>query len=226
MLYKTRGIVINYIKYKESSIIVRIYTEQFGIQSYIVNGVRSKKGSKIALYQPLTLLELVVYHKHNANLFRISEIKCHEPFTNIPTDVKRSCIAMFITEVLSKTLKGEVEPRLFDFIYQSILFLEHIEENYENIHLQFLLKLCRYLGFEPETEVEILDQIGQVPVENDVINEPALLKSLLISDYNNDIQINNRSRRKLLDIILRYYSLHVENFGELKSVQILKEVMG
>ncbi|MDQ3395209.1 MAG: DNA repair protein RecO [Bacteroidota bacterium] len=225
MLYKTRGIVINYIRYKESSIIVKIFTEQFGIQSYIVNGVRSKKGSKIALYQPLTLLELVVYHKYNANLFRISEIKCPEPFNNIPKDIKRSCIAMFLTEVLSKALKGETEPKLFDFIYQTILFLEHIEVNFENIHLQFLLKLSRYLGFEPESEVEILDQIGQVPVENEQINEPALLKALLVSDYTNDIKINNRSRRKLLDILLKYYSLHIESFGEMKSVVVLKEVM-
>lgn len=226
MLYKTRGIVINYIRYKESSIIARIFTEQFGIQAYIVNGVRTKKGSKIALYQPLTLLDLVVYHKHNANLFRISEIKCREAFNNIPIDIKRSCIAMFFTEVLSKTIKGETEPNLFNFIYQSILFLEHIEENYENIHLQFLLKLSKYLGFEPETEIEILNQIGQVPVENDIINEPALLKALMVSDYNNGIKLSNSSRRKLLDIILRYYSLHVENFGEMKSVQVLKEVMG
>lgn len=225
MLYKTRGIVINYIRYRETSIIVRIFTEQFGIQSYIVNGIRSKKGNKIALYQPLTLLELVVYHKQHANLSRISEIKCNEPFNNIPNDIKRSCIAMFITEILSKTIKGEAEPALFSFIYKSILFLEHIEENYENIHLQFLLKLSRYLGFAPESEVEILEQIGQVPVENDIINESAILKALLVSDYQNNLKISNRSRRKLLDIILRFYSLHIENLGEIKSVQVLKEVM-
>ncbi len=103
--------------------------------------------------------------------------------------------------------------------------MEHIEENYENIHLQFLLKLCKYLGFEPETEREILSQIGQVPVENNLINEAAFLKALMVSDYNNNIRLSNSSRRKLLDIILRYYSLHIENFGEIKSVQVLKEVM-
>lgn len=226
MLYKTRGIVINYIRYRETSIIAKILTEQFGMQSYIVNGIRSKKGSKIALYQPLTLLELVVYHKQYANLFRISEIKCHEPFNNIPTDIKRSCIAMFLTEVLNKTLKGETELKMFDFIYQSILFLEHIEENFENIHLQFLMKLSRYLGFAPESEVEILEQIGHVPLENEFVNEPALLKSLLLSDYKNNIKLNSITRRKLLDIILRFYRLHIENFGEMKSIEVLKEVMG
>jgi DNA repair protein RecO (recombination protein O) len=181
------------------------------MQSYIVNGIRSKKGSKIALYQPLTLLELVVYHKQNANLFRISEIKCHEPFNNIPTDIKRSCIAMFLTEVLNKTLKGETEPKMFDFIFQSILFL---------------MKLSRYLGFAPESEVEILEQIGHVPLENEFVNEPALLKSLLLSDYKNNIKLNSITRRKLLDIILRFYRLHIENFGEMKSIEVLKEVMG
>jgi DNA repair protein RecO (recombination protein O) len=133
---------------------------------------------------------------------------------------------MFLTEVLNKTLKGETEPKMFDFIFQSILFLEHIEENFENIHLQFLMKLSRYLGFAPESEVEILEQIGHVPLENEFVNEPALLKSLLLSDYKNNIKLNSITRRKLLDIILRFYRLHIENFGEMKSIEVLKEVMG
>jgi DNA repair protein RecO (recombination protein O) len=225
MLYKTRGVVINYVKYGETSIIVKIFTELFGIQSYIVNGARSKKGNKIAFYQPLTLLELVVYHKQNAQIFRIAEIRCSDPFTSIPGNHKKSCIAIFITEILNKTLKGETEPDLFNFIHQSILILENLEDNFENFHLQFLLKLSKYIGFAPETEKQILEQVGYIPLENDVLNEQALLKSLLVSEYNNIIKINNRSRRKLLDLLIQYYSLQIENFGEVRSIQVLKELL-
>lgn len=225
MLYKTRGIVINYVKYRETSIIVRIFTELFGIQSYIVNGVRSKKGNKIAFYQPLTLLDLVVYHKQNASIFRISEIRCTDSYNSIPANYKKSCIAIFITEILNKTLKGETESDLYNFIHQSILILENLEDNYENFHLQFLLKLSKYFGFAPETEKQILEQVGHIPFENDTINEPDILYKLLISDYKNQIKINNKSRRKILDILIKYYSLHIENFGEIRSVQVLKELL-
>jgi DNA repair protein RecO (recombination protein O) len=225
MLYKTRGIVLNYVKYRETSIIVRIFTELFGIQSYIVNSVRSKKGNKIAFYQPLTLLNLVVYHKHNAGIFRISEISCTEPFLNIPHNHKKSCIAIFITEILNKVLKGETETNLYNFIHQSILTLENLEENFENFHLQFLLKLSKYLGFEPETEKQILEQVGFIPFENDINDESEILKALIFSDYNNKLKLSNRSRRKLLDLLLKYYHLHIENFGEIRSIQILKEVL-
>ncbi|CAN5134850.1 DNA repair protein RecO [soil metagenome] len=225
MLVKTRGIVINYVKYRETSIIVRIFTELFGIQSYIVNGIRSKKGNNIALFQPLTLLDLVVYHKQNASIFRISEIRCSDSYINIPSNHKKSCIAIFLTEILNKTLKGETESPLFDFIYQSILILENLEENYENFHLQFLLKLSKYFGFAPETEKQILEQVGVFPIETDDINEPDLLNKLLYSDYNNQIKINNRSRRKILDVLMKFYSLHIENFGEIRSIQVLQEIL-
>ena len=105
MLYKTQGIVLNYIKYRETSIIVRIYTESFGLASYIINGVRSKKARhKIAFFQPLTLLDMVVYHKRNAKLNRVSELKCKEPLMDLPTNIKKSSIAIFITEILIKSL--------------------------------------------------------------------------------------------------------------------------
>jgi len=81
MLHKTKGIVLNYIKYSDTSIIAKIYTEAFGLQSYIVNSVRSSKAkNKIALFQPLTLLEMVVYHKNHQGLQRISEMRTAEPY--------------------------------------------------------------------------------------------------------------------------------------------------
>src|SRR4051812_40998701 len=110
MLHKTRGVAISYIRYRESSIIAKIYTELFGIQSYIVNGVRSStsKTNRIALFQPLTLLDLVVYHKEKSdNVRRISEIKCYNPFNTLPYNVVKSSLALFVTEILGKTLKEE-----------------------------------------------------------------------------------------------------------------------
>ena len=153
MLQKTKGIVLSHIRYRETSIIVRIYTEALGMQSYIVNGVRSSGnaragGSRMGLYQPLTLLDLVVYYQEKSNLQRVKEIRCSEPFMHLPMDFQKTGIALFLTEMLSKSLKGEESnPALFQFLHSSIRVLDTQEEGAQNFHLQFLLKLSRYLGF-------------------------------------------------------------------------------
>src|SRR3954470_20778545 len=106
MLYKTRGVVFRFTKYGETSIIVSIFTELFGLQSYIVNGVRSKSAkNKIALFQPLTILDLVVYHRENANILRIKEVKCLHNYHAIGGDIKKSTIALFVNEMMNKAVK-------------------------------------------------------------------------------------------------------------------------
>ena len=228
MLYKTKGIALNYIKYKETSIIAKIYTESFGLVSYIVNGVRSKKARhKIAFFQPLTPLYLVVYHKKNANLQRISELKCPEPLMDLPTDIKKSSIAIFLMEILIKSLKGEEEnPALFHFLYQSILVLEHMSAGYENFHLQFILKLSRFLGFAPANAHEIATQLasagGKVYIGDD---DERIIDLFIGGGYENAVKISNSVRRKILDQILEFYKIHVESFGEVKSVHVLHEVL-
>jgi DNA repair protein RecO (recombination protein O) len=227
MLHKTRGIVINYIKYRETSIIVKIYTEEFGIQTYIENGVRSAKSkNKIALFQPLTILDLVVYHKESGNIFRISEIRCHEPFISVPYHFFKSGIAIFTTEVLSKTLKEEAPNYpLFQFLVSSILFLDKQESHFENFPIQFLLKLSRFFGFVPQKAEEIMEQIGAIRVYPATEEEKQGLNTLLNRNYDQYSYINGNIRRQILEYVLRFYALHVENFGEIRSLQVLKEIM-
>src|SRR5690606_32821017 len=123
MLHKTRGIVFRFTRYGETSIIVNVFTETFGLQTYIVNGVRSKSSrNKIALYQPLTLLDLVVYHRPQANINRIREIKCLYAYRTLTTDVRKSAIAMFLNEVLNKVVKDESHAReIGNFLIESFI---------------------------------------------------------------------------------------------------------
>lgn len=227
MLHKTRGIVLNYIRYRETSIIVKIYTEEFGLQTYIENGVRSSRSrNKIALFQPLTLLDLVVYHRDNGSIMRISEIKCNTPFQTLPYQFVKIGIALFTTEVLSKTLKEEAgNPELFSFLYHSILFLDTRPEAYENFPVQFLLKLARYLGFAPQQARELMEQIGEVRLTESTEAESAVLDALIGKDYDQYIRVPGAIRRSLLEHVLRFYQLHVENFNELRSLPVLKEMM-
>jgi len=221
MLHKTRGIVFRFTKYGETSIIVSIFTEQFGLQSYIVNGVRSKSAKgKIALYQPLTLLELVVYHKENANILRIKEVQCAHQYQSLTTDFKKATQAMFLTEMLNKSVKEQSHAQeLFTFLFEALVALDEQKVGYENSHLIFLLKLSRYLGFEPQLIEEVLQ--GRLA---DAVEE-GLLQKLLKADFDDHLVMTATHRRNLLDLLLRFYATHIDNLGEIKSVQVLKEIL-
>ena len=227
MLHKTEGIVLNYIKYKDTSIISKIYTRHFGLQSYIVNGVRSQKAKfKIALFQPLTLLEMVVYYKKNANLNRLAELKCPHPQKSIALDIKKSSIAIFIGEMLYKLLKEETsEEALFSYLWHSIQELENQEKGFSNFHLQFLLKLARFLGFQPSSGADIFRQIGG-PDDSLVAKEIEDLTYLINHDFQHSLSLSAKNRSHLLQVILKYYHYHIDALGEIRSIQVLKEVLG
>ncbi len=222
MLHKTRGIVFRFTKYGETSIIVNIFTERFGLQGYIINGVRIKSSkSRIALFQPLTLLDLVVYRRENANLNRIKEVRCSYPFQSLSIDIKKSAIAIFINEIINKTVKDESHAQeIFQFLFQSLITLDRVNQNFENFHLIFLLKLSRYLGFGAHNLNEILGgRMTDVEIEN-------LLNSLIKIEYEDQIFISNSQRKILLELILKFYADHIDSLGEVKSMHVLREVMG
>jgi DNA repair protein RecO (recombination protein O) len=220
MIFKTRGIVFRFTKFQETSIIVSIFTDRFGLQSYIVNGVRSKSAkNKIALYQPLTLLNLVVYHREHANIERIREVSCLHPYHTLTSDIRKSTQAMFIAEILNKTVKEESHAgEVFDFLVDSLIALDSLPGRSENFHLLFLVKLSRFLGFGIYNTGDLL---GGVNVGKD-IDSP--LQEILRAGYDTPLNITNMQRQGLLDLLLRFYARHIEQLGEIKSVQVLREI--
>ncbi|MVN78411.1 DNA repair protein RecO [Hymenobacter sp. HMF4947] len=240
MQIKTRGIVLSFLKYRETSIIARVYTEQRGVQSYLVNGVRkAKPPGRIALFQPLTLLELVAYvPRQGGSLTRLSEFRCAEPYRSLPYDMRKSSVALFLSEVLGKSVREEEEnPALFRFLHDSILAFDEQTVGTENFALLFLLHLANYLGFGAETGGEIIDQValaGPAPVGSGLGNGPATLRLREFEQYFDELLRapagtaipNGTVRRELLAVLIRYYQLHVENMGEIKSLDILSEVLG
>lgn len=222
MLHKTRGVVFRFTKYGETSIIVNIFTELFGLQGYIVNGVRSASGkNKVALFQPMTLLDMVVYHRENANLNRISEVKCLYPYKSIPLDIRKSTVAVFINEVINRAIKEESHAaELCQFIIESFVALDNLDTGTENFHLIFLLKLSRLLGFGAYRAEEVLGLRATDP------ETERLLDILIRSEYTQTHTVTNYQRRVMLDLLLEFYNDHIDSFGEMKSIQVLREIMG
>jgi len=232
MLEKTKGIVLNHIKYKESSIIVKIFTEHLGTQSFVVNSVRSKKSKgKIALFQPLTILDLVVYYNEKRNIHRLSEYKNLVPFRSIPFDVYKSTIGIFLSEILYKTLLEEEQENilLFEFLSNSIETLDELEDNVENFHLLFLLKLSQYFGLRTNSfsdmQAELID--NSVLSNTEMLNNNEIKKFEELSDFSylDSISINNFERRKMMNTVLGLYSLHFPSLKNLKSLTVLREVL-
>jgi DNA repair protein RecO (recombination protein O) len=239
MQIKTRGVVLSYIKYRETSIIARIYTEQLGIQTYVVNSVRkAKPPGRIALFQPFTLLELVAYvARPGSGLTRLSEFRCAEPLRTLPYDVQKSSVVLFLSEVIGRAVREEEknEP-LFRFLHDSILAFDEQEVGTENFALLFLLHLTNYLGFGIGSGGELTDQIvmaGNNFVGSGFSTGPAVLRLREFETYFDELLHtpahstipNGRVRRELLSVLIRYYQLHIEQLGEIKSLDILSLVL-
>jgi DNA repair protein RecO (recombination protein O) len=226
MLQKTKGIVLNYIKYKESSIIVHIYTREYGLRSYIENGVRSLRSkNKVALFQPLTLLDMVVFENEQKAIKRLSEIKCYLPYRNLPTDIRKASIGIFLAEILKKTMKEEQgHGQLYDFLEQSFVYLDECAQP-ENFHLVFLVHLMRFLGFDPGQSFTIIEEFRAVNLRPFSAETYQWLNQILVANFNTSLVLSRKQRIELLDVLLSFYRLHVADFGQVRSLQILSEVL-
>jgi len=240
MFYKTKGIVIQRIKYSETSIIVKIYTEIFGLQAYIVKGARSRKSKiKSNVFQNLSLLDLVVSKKEKSKINFLTEVRQAYQFTTIPFDIRKSSVIIFLNEILYKTIREE-EPNqnLFDFLFNSIQLLDHQEKDFVNFHLLFLIKLSKHLGFFPHQKLskqfKYFDLtegvfVVEIPIHQYYLNmELSLIfNNLLTTSYEEikEIKINKIQRQQLLEKLIDYYKIHIENFKEIKSLAVLQTVL-
>ena len=227
MLKKTKGLVINYLKYKESSIIVKIFTRELGLKSYIVNSVRSAKSkSKMGFYQPLTLLDLVVYDKDKSSLNRISEVKLHYAFQRIPFDFYRSGVAMFVGEVLGKSIyENYTNDSLYDFLEEAITYLDQEETNIQLYPISFLLETSKFLGFGTSDSTELFEQLfGLVHDDDFAREEKKYLNELMENSFSSGMHVPAVYRRKIMDDLIKFYQLHLDGFSELKSVKVLRNL--
>ena len=206
----TRAIVLNHLRYGDNSLIVDLYTENMGRQTIFVQGVFKKKSAvRSALFQPLHLIETDLHYRANRQMQRISNVQIYYPFINIPYDPKKSCIALFIAEILYKTLKEEeANSELFDFLLHAIQTLDLNDSGTANFHLLFLVHYSRYLGFYLKYEKnELLTKIIEMSFE-----------SL------NNLKTNHHHRNCLTEYMLDCYSNNVSNFGKIKSFSVLQNV--
>jgi DNA repair protein RecO (recombination protein O) len=242
MTHKTKGIVLRTIKYGETSLVVTILTELFGVQTYMVNGVRSSKKSnaKANYFQPAAILDLVVYHSDAKTMHRIKEFSWNYLYDNVLTNVIKNSIAAFMVELLYKCLKQpEANIDLFNFCEDALHELDKgTVKAIANFPLFFALHLPYFLGFRIadnySEEENILDLsegqfISHMPPhphfisDDDAATTSQLLKIMQPNELE-QLALNRQTRWRLLMRYQQFYALHVQEFGQMKTLQVLHEV--
>lgn len=244
MIHTTKGIVLRTVKYGDTSIITTVYTELFGIQSYLVKGVRQNTKTsfgKAGYFQPSALLDMEVYHNELKQLQFIKEYRWGYLYEQVLSDVVKHAVAMYVVELVQHSLKQpEANPELFYLIEDTLKQLDKGNDTLAaNLPLYFILHLAAELGFKPQgtytaaTPVFDLQEgffIASIPAHPYYLEgQSAELTSQLIhlSFYNDleQIKLNRFIRRTLLESYQTYMSLHIANFGDLKTLGILQDIL-
>jgi DNA repair protein RecO (recombination protein O) len=235
MQVKTKAIVLSALKFQEKSLIVKLFTLSDGLKSYFVRDAFSgRKGNhKIAYFQPLTLLEIEAVHKNKGTLENFKEIKISHPYATIASDISKSTMVMFLSEMLHHSIhEEEANPDFFSFLETAFLWLD-TNDQIANFHLILLMEATKFLGFYPEDSnpdyafFEMREGVF-VPFETVTClnnSNSYLLKKLLELRFDStQVLFNSKERQELLKIIIDYYALHLDGFRKPKSLEVLMEV--
>jgi DNA repair protein RecO (recombination protein O) len=235
MLVKTKAIVLSSLKYQEKSLIVKCFTESDGLKSYFVPSAYSNKkvNQKIAYFQPLTIIEIEANHKNKGTLEHFKEIRLAHSYHSINTDIVKSTIVIFLSEILHHAIKEEEKNQsLFSFLETALLWFDTHQET-TNFHLILMMEVTKYLGFYPDlTELDFpyfdIKEGYFTPFQS--INsltehETHLFKRLLQLKFDSDQKIfAGIERQLLLKILLDFFTLHLDGFKKPKSLEVLTEV--
>jgi DNA repair protein RecO (recombination protein O) len=237
MVITTKAIVLSSLKYGESDLIVKLFTESSGLKTYLLRNVlKSKKGKlRSSYFQSLSLLEIEASHKNKGTLERINEAKIFYPYQSLHTNVVKSSLVIFLAEILSNTINEEAEDKiLFHFIENSLRWLDN-SKDIANFHISFLLKLSLHLGFYPDTSTiakpyfNLLEGFFQ-DFNTGKYNEKGLtvdnFKMFFGIDFDeiNGIKLTKNERSELLTLLLQYYQLHLHGFKKPKSLSVLNQI--
>ncbi|MEN9952942.1 MAG: repair protein RecO [Bacteroidota bacterium] len=242
--HHTRGLIIRTIKYGETSLVVSIFTELFGLQQYMVKGIRTSKKSasfSASQFQVGNILDLVVYHHDKNTLQHIKECKQPFYFDHLFADVTKNAVLLFMIELLQKCIKEpESAPELYEFIEDVILGLDKATPaQTANLPLFFILHLSHFFGFrlmdnysERENILDLREGqfVEQIPIHQMGITYPKseyiaqMLRVMQIEELD-QIQLNKQLRNELLDACLQFYELHISPFGQMKSLPVIRTLL-
>lgn len=237
MRVSDKAIVLQTVKHGDNKFIVKLYTHGHGLVTAVaVAGKSPSSKIKHGHLLPLNFIDAEFVLKQNREIQQLTEASCYQGNPGLPGSIAKLSIAQLMNEVLIKCLK-EQQPNqhLFEFIETCLGYLNNSEEDFMNLHLYFLVELTRYLGFEPQNN--FTDHNPYFDCRNGSFIPLSLAfplglnqeDSILLSEFLKinvlTARISNRQRKALLDFFIAYYNLHVPGFNDIRSLEVLKEVM-
>ena len=243
MLKNTKGIVLRSVKYGDSSLVSTIFTDIYGIQAYMVQGVRSSKPSKsrAGFFQPGTLLDMVVYHHTSKSLQRIREYQAAHIYHSVQEDVVKNSVLLFSAELLLRLLPEDApQPELFEFAHAYFVALDNAaQQDVGNFPLYFTIQCGRMMGYDLQgrysTETPYLDMndgsySSHAPSNVHVIHdEDAKALSLLLDVNSNDkikdVEMNSAMRLRLMDWYIAFLQQHTQHMTNIRSLSVLRTVL-
>lgn len=240
MKIKSKGIILHTTNYSETSLVVKIYTEQSGMGTFIVSGVRSKKSRfSSSIFQPLSLVEVIAAGKPGQTMHRISDIQLSPPFTGIPGDMIKSTIAIFLSEIIYRSVKEEeINNPLFNFLINGIQILDLSHQNCSRFHIYFMIQLSRYLGIFPNGEfvkgVSYFDLRegllkNTIPPHAEFLDthQTAILFELMGKSFDNfhEVVISQTVSKSILNALVTYFEIHQTHGSQIRSHKVLEEVL-
>ena len=238
MLDATEAFAIHNLKYGDTSLISYCFTEKYGLRSFMLKGILSgkRKAIKKSLFQPMSHIEIVAQFRDNQNLSFIKEAKLVAPHSSIPFDVRKNALVLFLSEILYQVLREEGAPNgaLFEFIKNAFVWLDK-NDSIANFHIKFLLELTRFMGFYPNIEN---DNHPYFNLESGSTTHllprgrylESTLKNKWISilgtnfDKSLNVSLNKLERSSLIEHIIFYFGVHLQNFKNPRSTAVLNEV--
>lgn len=239
MILKTNGIVLSTIRYSDSSVIAKIYTEQAGLQSCMVRTGKGKNAlPKLAMLQPLSLVEISFTNDERKTLRNLRSMEREVALNGIPFDTVKTCIALFMAEVIGRAIaEEEGNTGMFSFLKNSILMLDQTESSVNNFHLKFLIEFSRYLGFYPhersahqpyfdliEGEFLAFEPLHPYVMEGVAVDRFEELINVEMSAHSH-VKMKTEIRRELLQKLIDYYRLHLHGIKEINAHKVLEEVL-
>ena len=237
MLTKTQAIVLHAIKYGETRLIVDMFTKVFGRQAFIVSIPKTPKGKvKKQFFQPLTILEIETDIRPRQQLQKLHDVRLAAPFASIPFEPDKLAISLFVAEFLYYALRSEQRNELlYEYLENSIVWLDGQQSNFANFHLVFLLRLTRFLGFYPNLDdykdgdyFDLRESVfmPMPPVHRDFLHpeEAQKVQLMMRMDFPTMhlFRMSHQERNRLLEVSLKYYRLHLPDFPEMKSIEVLQ----
>ena len=243
MIRKTEGIVLRTLRHQDSNLITTLYTRDFGIRSFVITGYRSARARhKHSYFQPLSIIEIVYFHRENRGLDKINESKVSHLLNYIQTDPVKLSLGLAILEIFFDTVKEEEENiPLYEFLREVILKIDQADKRLIQIFIYFLLHHTSYLGFfpndfsenTPKVEFDIRQgRFHSTDKESDpiafLLRKFAHSKLCLLPDEESCQQItfDQNGKKFLIKTLFDYYKFHIEGFRYPQTMKVFAEVFG